>query len=74
MVLPKRFKDTSDLPYDRHDYKVYTKTGKTYVYDNYESVRAVWFQSKKLLSHVEVLDKDKGFKKEKTNERKGRKN
>ena len=73
MVLPKWFEETSDLPYDRHDYKVYTQTGKTYVFDDYEMVRAFWFQSKKLLSHIEVLDKEKGFK-EKTNERKRRKN
>jgi hypothetical protein len=37
-------------------------------------VQALWFQQGKFLSHVEVIDKDKGFKKEKTNERKRRKN
>ena len=76
MSLPDWFEQTSDLPYDRQKYKVYTKTGRTYIFDDYEEVRAVWFQSKKLLSHVEVLDKEtkhKGFT-EKTNERKGRKN
>ncbi len=73
MSLPELFKQTSDLPYDRHNYRVYTKMGKTYIFDDYEMVRAFWFQSKKLLSHVEVLDIQKGFK-EKTNERKSRKN
>jgi ABC-type transporter lipoprotein component MlaA len=76
MVLPKWFERTSDLPYDRQRYKVHTKTGKTHIFDDYEQVRAIWFQSKQLLSHIEVLDKEtkqKGFK-EKTNERKSRKN
>lgn len=73
MSLPDWFEQTSDLPYDRHEYKVHTQTGRTYVFDNYEEVRAVWFEHKQLLSHIEVLDKQKGFK-EKTNERKRRKN
>ena len=72
--MVKRFEQTSDLSYDRHNYRVHTQTGKTYIFDDYEMVRAFWFQQKKILSHVEVLDKDKGFKKEKTNERKRRKN
>lgn len=76
MSLPERFEQTSDLPYDRHDYKVHAQSGQTYILDNYMDVQAVWFQNKHLLSHIEVLDKEtkqKGFK-EKTNERKGRKN
>tara|TARA_R110002020_G_scaffold388585_1_gene599285 strand:+ start:303 stop:533 length:231 start_codon:yes stop_codon:yes gene_type:complete len=76
MSLPDWFERTSDLPYDRHKYKVHTKTGRTHIFDDYEQVRAIWFQSKQLLSHIEVLDKEtkqKGFK-EKTNERKSRKN
>jgi len=74
MVLPKRFERTSDLPYDRHTYKVHTQTGSTHIIGDYMEVQALWFQQGKFLSHVEVLDKDKGFKKEKTNERKRRKN
>jgi hypothetical protein len=74
MVLPKWFDQTSDLPYDRHTYKVHTQTGSTHILDNYMEVQALWFQQGKFLSHVEVLDVKKGFKKEKTNERKRRKN
>jgi len=74
MVLPKWFEQTSDLPYDRHTYKVYTQTGSTHILGDYMEVQALWFQQGKILSHVEVLDKNnKGFK-EKTNERKRRKN
>ncbi len=76
MSLPEWFEQTSDLPYDRHTYKVHTKMGTSYVFDSYMDVQAVWFQQHNLLSHIEVLDKvtkQKGFK-EKNNERKGRKN
>jgi hypothetical protein len=74
MVLPKRFEQTSDLPYDRHTYKVHTQSGSTHIFGDYMEVQALWFQQGKFLSHVEVLDvNNKGFK-EKTNERKRRKN
>ena len=57
------FKQTSDGLYDRHDYKIVTKTGKEIVVDNWDTVYATWFQKGKVLSHIEVLDKDsKGFK------------
>ncbi len=74
MVLPKWFEQTFVFPDDRHTYKVYTQTGSTHIFGYYMEVQALWFQRGKFLSHVEVLDKDKGFKKEKTNERKRRKN
>ena len=74
MVLPKWFEQTSDLPYDRHTYKVHTQSGSTHIFGDYMEVQAIWFQQGKFLSHVEVLDvNNKGFK-EKTNERKRRKN
>ena len=74
MVLPKWFEQTSDLPYDRHTYKVHIQTGSTHILGDYMEVQALWFQQGKILSHVEVLDKNnKGFK-EKNNERKRRKN
>jgi hypothetical protein len=54
------FKQTSDDPYDRHDYKLVFSDGKTLVFDNYEDLQLVWFQSPwQFLSHVEVLDKKK---------------
>jgi hypothetical protein len=64
----KSFKQTSDEPYIRHDYKLVFANGKSVVFDNYEDVQVTWFQSpNQMLSHVEVLDhkekkpKSKGF-------------
>ena len=62
MNMVKTFKQTSDGLYDRHDYKIVSKTGESSVVDNWESVRLIWFHSGGLLSHIEVLDKKaKGF-------------
>jgi hypothetical protein len=62
------FKQTSDEPYLRHDYKVVFANGKSVIFDNYEDVQRTWFQTpNQLLGHVEVLDhkdpkpKSKGF-------------
>ncbi len=60
--LPKFFEQTSNLSYDRHTYKVYSKAGKTHTFDDYREVLGVWFQENDVLSHVEVQDKNKGFK------------
>lgn len=54
------FKQTSDEPYLRHDYKVIFANGNFVVFDNYEDVQRTWFQTPhQLLSYVEVLDKKK---------------
>jgi hypothetical protein len=61
---PEYFKQTSDKPYDRHDYKVVFEDGKEIIFDNYEDVQLTWFQNGgHFLSHIEVLDKkqSKGF-------------
>jgi len=61
----KIFKQTSDEPYLRHDYKLIFENGREVIFDNYEDVQVTWFQrSGHFLSHVEVLDKkkSKGFK------------
>lgn len=65
--LPEFFEQTSDKPYDRHHYKVVGKNGDSKVFDSYDLVQALWFQTYKgFLSHVEVLDIEKqtgkGFK------------
>jgi len=61
--LPEFFKQTSDEPYIRHDYRVVYKNSNSIVFDNYEDVQVTWFQTPhQLLGHIEVLDK----KKEKT--------
>ena len=59
------FKQTSNEPYVRHDYKLVTENGEEFLFDNYEDVQLYWFQrSGFCLSHIEVLDKKKtkGFK------------
>jgi len=62
----KIFKQTSDEPYLRHDYKLIFENGREVIFDNYEDVQLTWFQnSGNFLSHVEVLDRKqevKGFK------------
>jgi hypothetical protein len=61
----KTFKQTSDDPYIRHDYKVVFEDGKTVIFDNYEDAQLLWWnRSGNFLSHIEVLDKkkSKGFK------------
>jgi hypothetical protein len=55
---PQYFCQTSDGNYDRHRYKLCYNSGKTEIYDSWEVVQNVWFQSPSgWLSHIEVLDK-----------------
>jgi len=61
------FEQSSYEPYDRHSYKIVSKTGESVVVDNWETAQLTWFQSGAFLSHIEVLDKKvekktKGFK------------
>ena len=61
----KTFKQTSDEPYDRHDYKLVYNNKQSVIFDNYEDLRHAWYNSPtQFRSHVEVLDKKtkKGFK------------
>jgi hypothetical protein len=62
----KIFKQTSNEPYLRHDYKVVFENGREVIFDNYEDVQVTWFQNGgNFLSHIEVLDRKqeaKGFK------------
>ena len=52
------FTQTSDAPYDRHQYKLIFEDGKQAIFDDYEVVTDFWYQrSGRLLSHIEVLDK-----------------
>ena len=61
---PQYFTETSDELYDRHTYKIVSKTGETINVDNWLKAREIWWNRKAFLSHVEVLDvkKSKGFK------------
>jgi hypothetical protein len=68
--MSEYFQQTSDEPYLRHSYKVHYKTKKPEVFDNYEDVQRIWFETaNQFLDYVEVLDykepktktKSKGF-------------
>ena len=56
---PQYFQQTSDEPYDRHNYRVVLLNGQTVVVDSWDLAQAIWFQQpSQFLSHIEVLDKD----------------
>ena len=58
---PRYFTQTSDKSYDRHKYQINLTNGKSVVFDDYEIMRAAWFQTDSMfLKSVDVLDK--GFK------------
>ncbi len=58
MNLPKKFEQTSEKLYDRHDYKLIFSNGKSKVFDNYEDLRHAWWETpSQFLTTVEVLDK-----------------
>ena len=62
---PQYFEVSSEGLYDRHDYKIVSKTGESVVVDNWQTAQLTWFQKGAFLSHIEVLDKkqeSKGFK------------
>ena len=61
---PQYFEVSSEGSYDRHNYKIVSKTGESVVVDNWETAQLTWFQKNGFLSHIEVLDKKeaKGFK------------
>jgi len=65
---PRFFRQTSDEPYLRHDYKLVWSTGQSVIFDNYEDVQRKWFEhSGNFRSHVEVLDHKEPKKKKKKN-------
>jgi hypothetical protein len=56
------FQQTSDAPYDRHNYEIFLKTGKTVFFDDWADVQGYWFihnQIPDYLDYVNVLDKTK---------------
>ena len=55
--LPKWFTQTSDEPYDRHNYRFVYSNGLSKIFDSWEKVQREWFTTPPLLaSHIEVLD------------------
>ncbi len=58
----KTFTQTSDGLYDRCEYTLVLKNGKTASVPDYEVLRALWYQYKEHASYVIVTDTNKGFK------------
>ena len=57
------FQQTSDVPYDRHNYEIALRTGKTVFFDDWADVQGYWFihnQIPDYLNFITVLDKKKG--------------
>jgi len=62
--LPEFFQQTSDEPYDRHNYRFYDRNGGCIIVESYEQVYEKWFSTPSILkSHIEVLDKPNKKKK-----------
>jgi len=58
----KVFQQTSDAPYDRHNYELVLKSGKTVFFDDWTDVQGYWFVHQQIpdyLDHVNALDKPK---------------
>tara|TARA_B100000902_G_scaffold41685_1_gene49259 strand:- start:581 stop:793 length:213 start_codon:yes stop_codon:yes gene_type:complete len=61
---PRYFKETSNAPYDRHQYKVHLKDNEFVVFDDWMSAQGFWFEkvgTGRLIT-IEVLSSGgKGF-------------
>jgi len=57
---PLYFKQTSDEPYDRHQYRLDFEEGKSIIFDDYEQMRSFWFEQIRNWHGctVTILDKD----------------
>ena len=61
------FAQTSDEPYDRHQYRLVFSNKQSKIFDSWEELRNEWFNMpSQFKSHTEVLDKS-NIKKKKTN-------
>ena len=69
LKMTETFSQTSNEPYIRHDYRVHFTNKKPVLFDNYEDVQRIWFETpSQFLDYIEVLDrkevnkkKSKGF-------------
>ena len=43
------FRQTSDVPYDRHNYEIVLKTGKTVFFDDWTDAQGYWFVHNQIL-------------------------
>ena len=56
------FQQTSDSPYDRHNYELILKSGKTVCFGDWTDVQGYWFAHQQIpdyLDYIKVLDKPK---------------
>ena len=61
---PRYFTDTSDEPYDRHQYEFVYSNGQLRVFDSWEETRSEWFNiPSQFKSHIKVLDQKQNKKK-----------
>ena len=62
--LPAWFEQTSDAPYDRHQYQL-ESNGQSIIFDDYDLLRAYWFESVRNWkdAKVNVLDRKQNKKK-----------
>jgi len=59
-VLPDWFAQTSDEPYDRHQYEFVYSNGQYLIFDTWEDARSEWFNTPPhFKSHVNVIDRPK---------------
>ena len=63
--MVKIFKQTSDDPYDRHSYRLNVPGSNSVVIEDYELLRAIWFEKCQNFTGctVDVLDKKQNKKK-----------
>ena len=62
--LPGWFAQTSEGPYNRHNYRFVYSNDRSIIYESYEQVLEAWFNTPSMFkSHVEVLDKPDNKKK-----------
>lgn len=64
LKMTETFSQTSNEPYIRHDYRVHFTNKKPVLFDNYEDVQRIWFETpSQFLDYIEVLDRKKVNKK-----------
>lgn len=62
--MTETFSQTSNEPYIRHDYRVHFTNKKPVLFDNYEDVQRIWFETpSQFLDYIEVLDRKEVNKK-----------
>ena len=64
--LPEWCAQTSDEPYDRHQYQLECN-GQSIIFDDYDQLRAYWFQSVRNWKDAKVNVLDRKQKKKKSN-------